>query len=128
MHTSSMGPYSLLLLAYSWLVLGTTWNWIQDGFNTVRERSELILQESMGSLRELTSTAPRIYSAFGTLEETDKTADKTEAVKFSDDAIEETFEDAGDEINYEIGLGDSSSVCSNMRPFLFILMYLAYKQ
>ena len=110
-----MPPYSLFIITCSWLVVATTWNWIQDGFNTMRERSELILQESMGSLRELTSTAPRIYSAFGTMDGTDK----TETIKFSDDTLEETFDDAGDELNYVIGFGNSSSVSDLQYYFIF---------
>lgn len=102
-----MRKHSFVFLAYSWLVVATTWNWIQDGFKTFTERSEEILQESLGSLRELTSNAPRIYSAFGTLE----ISDKGETVNFSDDdLLAVPIEDGSDGLNYEIGLGDSSSV------------------
>lgn len=90
-------------LAGSCLVLASTWNRIQDGFKTFAERSEELFQESVGSLRELTSNVPRIYSAFGTIEELDNTG----KAHLSDDFRAEPI---SDESNYEISLGESSSV------------------
>jgi hypothetical protein len=90
-------------LAYSYLILASRWSWFQDGFKTFTERSEEIFQESVGSLRELTSNVPRIYSAFGTIEESDNAV----VAHLSDDPLADPI---SDESNYEISLGDSSSV------------------